>query len=255
MKKIIIPLLITLIVVAFGCKGKGPGKRDTGASADTSTVADTGFTGIKKMMSGQYVVSEITFKNGVRDGLMKTFYTDGRVRTTFWYEKGLKQDSARWYYEAGQLFRTTPFKNDTMDGIQKQFYRTGKIRAKIGYSKGMRTPFFQEFDANGKLLGGYPEIVADIRDEYNTKGTYTIDLSLSDKSKKVIFYRGEYTDGRLDTTKVKVITKDTGTASIILKKGTTEDASSVNVIASILTPMANRRLVSKKFDLPYNDLK
>ncbi len=52
----------------------------------------------------------------------------------------------------GQLFRTTPFKNDTVDGIQKQFYRTGKVRARIGYSKGMRTPFFQEFGQNGKLV-------------------------------------------------------------------------------------------------------
>ena len=115
MKNIFIPLLVVILAVAFSCKGKGPGKKDTGAATDTSTVADTGFTGIKKMMSGQYVVSEITFKTGVRNGLMKSFYQTGEVRMTWWYVNGLKQDSARYYYQEGQLFRTTPYKNDTID--------------------------------------------------------------------------------------------------------------------------------------------
>jgi hypothetical protein len=255
MKKIFIPLLIVILAVAFGCKGKGPGKKDQSAAADTSTVADTGFTGIKKMMSGQYVVSEITFRNGVRDGLMKTFYTDGRVRVTFWYENGLRQDSARWYYEAGQLFRTTPFKNDTVEGIQKQFYRNGKLRSKIGWSKGMRTPFMQEFDGNGKLLGGYPQIVVNVKDLYASNGTYRIDLELSDKSKYVMFYLGEFTDGRFDTTRCKLLTKDTGSAGIVLKKSGTPGKNYVSVIASIRTPLLNRYLTSKKVELPYSDLK
>ncbi len=46
-----------------------------------SSVPDTGYTGIKKYMSGNYVVKEVTFKNGVREGLMKTFYQTGEVRT------------------------------------------------------------------------------------------------------------------------------------------------------------------------------
>ncbi|MCU0460816.1 MAG: hypothetical protein MUF36_02185 [Bacteroidales bacterium] len=255
MKRLLYSLFIIILIAAIGCKGKGPGKKDTGTATAISTVADTGFTGIKKMMSGQYVVSEITFKNGVRDGLMKTFYQGGQVRTTFWYENGLKQDSARWYYEAGQLFRTTPFKNDTVDGIQKQFYRNGKIRAKIGWSKGMRTPFMQEFDANGKLMGGYPEIVVNVKDQYVSNGTFRIDLELSDKSKYAMFYLGEFTDGRFDTTRCKLLTKDTGTAGIVLKKSGTPGPNYISVIASIRTPHLNRYLESKRIELPYSDLK
>lgn len=255
MKKLLFSLLIIILIAAIGCKGKSPGKKDTGSATDTSTVSDTGFTGIKKMMSGQYVVSEITFRNGVRDGLMKTFYSGGQVRTTFWYENGIKQDSARWYYVEGQLFRTTPFKNDTVDGIQKQFYRTGKLRAKIGWSKGMRTPYFEEFDGNGKKIGGYPEIVASIKDEYSSNGTYRINLELSDKSKNVMFYRGDFIDSRFDTTKCKLLTKDTGTAGLVLRKSGTPGSGSVSVVASIRSPLGNRYLTSKKFDLPYKDLK
>jgi hypothetical protein len=255
MKKLLYSLFIIILIASIGCKGKRPGKKDLQTAADTSTVADTGYTGIKQFMSGQYKVSEVTFKNGVRHGLMKTFYQGGQVRYTFWYENGLKQDSVRWYYLEGQLFRTTPYKNDTIDGIQKQYYRTGKLRANIGYSKGMRIPFIEEFDGNGKRITGYPEIVSKINDTYSSNGSYSINLELSDKSKNVMFYRGDFTEGRLDTTKLKLLSKDTGTAVLTLEKSGTPGPGSVTVVASIRTPLANRYLTSKKFDLPYNDLK
>jgi hypothetical protein len=257
MKKLLYPLFVLSLVAAIGCTGKGPGKKESKTAADTSTVADTGRTGIVQYMSGQYKVSEVTFKNGVRDGLMKSFYQTGQVRTTWWYENGLRQDSARFYYVEGQLFRTTPYKNDTVDGIQKQFYRKGTIRAKIGWSKGMRTPFFQEFGSNGKLMGGYPELVGKINDEYSSKGSYTINLELSDKSEseKTLFYRGGFTDGRFDTTMCKLLVTNKGKSVLVLKKSGTPGPGSVSVIASILTPLGNRYLTSKKFDLPYNDLK
>jgi hypothetical protein len=251
MKIILHFLFITILIAAIGCTGKGPGRKDLKAEADSVSAHDT----IKRFMSGRYVVSEVTFRNGVRHGLMKTFYQGGQLRTTFWYENGLKEDSARWYYEQGQLFRTTPFKHDTVDGIQKQFYRTGKIRAKIGWSKGMRTPFMQEFDANSKLMGGYPEIVVNVTDQYVSNGKYRIDLELSDKSKNVMFYMGDFTDGRFDTIRCKLLTKDIGTAEIVLKKSGTPGPNYVSVIASIRTPLLNRYLRSKKIELPYNDLK
>lgn len=255
MKRLSFSLLVLLVLLAVtGCTGKGPGKKGA-AAADTTAVPDTGFTGIKQFMSGQYIVSEVTFKNGIRHGLMKSFYQGGQVRTTFWYENGLKQDSARWYYPDGKLFRTTPFKNDTVDGIQKQFYRTGVVRAKIGYSKGMRTPFFQEYASNGKLLGGYPEILVNIKDEYNSKGIYRIGLELSDYSTKVKFYKGDFIDGRFDTIQCKRINTVKGKASLVLKKSGDSGPGSVSIIAEISTSLGNKYLKNKKIELPYNDLK
>ena len=119
----------------------------------------------------------------------------------------------------------------------------------------MRTTFFQEFGSDGKLIGGYPSIVGNINDEYSSKGVYRINLELSDKSKKVTFYRGDFIDSRLDTAACKLLSKDTGQAELVLKKGATSGPRSVSVIAYILSPLGNRYITSKKFDLPYNDLK
>jgi antitoxin component YwqK of YwqJK toxin-antitoxin module len=247
-------LLFMAFVIVNGCTGKSSARKETPAEAGVASVPDTGYTGIKQYFSSERLMKEATFKNGVREGLMKTYYPGGQLYQTFWYEKGLREDSSAWYYLEGQIFRTTPYKHDTIDGIQRQYYRTGKLRAKIGYSKGLRTPFLEEYNPNGKLSGGYPEIVTEIRDEYNSKGLYRINLSMSDKTTKVKFYRGEFTDGRFDTTLVKKLNVVNGKSSLDLKKTNTSRPGYVGVIAEIITQFGNRHLIYKKIDLPYKDL-
>lgn len=250
-------LIFFILISAAGCGGKGSVKKENkdNAKPDTVNVSDTGFTGIKKYKSGNLILKEVTFKNGIREGLTKTFDAGGRLYQTFWYVNNLREDSACWYFSEGQVFRTTPYKHDTIDGIQKQFYRTGELRAKIGFKNGLRTQLFQEFDKKGKLAGDYPEIVANVKDEYKTKGLYYLNLELSNKSQKVKFYRGGFTDGRFDTTKCKVIKTVEGKGTIVLKKADAPQSKTLNVIAELVTPFGNRYLATKKIVLPYSDLK
>jgi antitoxin component YwqK of YwqJK toxin-antitoxin module len=246
-------LIISLLLFA-GCNNKKQQKKVNKANPETTAEPDTGFTGIKQYKSRNLLIKEVTFKNGVRDGLMKSFYMGGQLYQTFWYENGLKEDSARWYYLEGQLFRTTPYKHDTVNGIQKQFYRDGKLKAKIGYSKGMRTMFFQEFTPEGKLVGQYPEITVAIQDNYKNNGTYTINLGLNDKNTKVKFFCGGIIDERFDTTKCKYIKPINEKSFVILKKSNKQGPDHLDIVASITTLFGNKYLEYKKIDLPYNDL-
>jgi hypothetical protein len=254
--KIFTGSLIVIIFMLFisGCNGKRTAKKDTQTANDTITVPDTGYTGILQYMSGQLLVKEVTFKNGVREGLMKSFYQDGRVRMTFWYENGLREDSSKFYYLEGQLFRSTPYKRDTIDGIQKQYYRNGRLKAKIGYIKGLRTPYLEEFTPQGKLVGGYPGLVVSIQDNYRTKGVYRILLELSDKSTMVKYYQGDFSKGVFDTAHCKTINTIKGIGYLDLKKTGSATTGSVGIIAKILTNFSNNHLVYKKIELPYNDL-
>ena len=255
MKAYLTSFLIALVLLtAYGCAGRGSGKKDKTENG-TVSVPDTGYTGIKQYMSGQLLVMEVTFKNGVREGLMKTFYTTGEVRLTFMYKNGLREDTNYYFQQAGQVFRKTPYKHDSIDGIVLQYYRTGKLRAKIGYSKGLRTTLFEEYTSDGKLFKGYPDVVVTTTDEYNSKGLYRINLELSDKKTKVDFYRGEFTDNRFDSAAVKPINIVNGKGRLDLKKTGSPGQNYVGVIASVLTPFGNRLQVYKKIDLPYNDLK
>ena len=247
-------LLILAILFISGCHGKGPAKKELQSIADSVTVPDTGYTGIKQYMSGKTLFKEVTFKNGVREGLMKSFYQTGEVRQTFLYKNGLREDSSMWYYQEGQKFRATPYKKDTVDGIQIQYYRTGRLRAKLGYSKGLRTIFFQEFTPEGKIVSGYPSLVINVVDNYKTKGIYKISLALSDKSAGVRYWRGDFLNGLFDTAHCKRINTIRGIGSLDLKKTGSIKPSDVGVVAEILTNFGNNYLVYKKIELPYHDL-
>jgi hypothetical protein len=246
--------IILALLIFSGCNGKKTAKKDSQTENDTIVVADTGYTGIKQYMSGMVLVKEVTFKNGVREGLMKSFYQTGELRQTFWYKNGLREDSAKWYYQEGQVFRSTPYKNDTIDGIQKQYFRNGKLKAKLGYLKGFRTPYLEEFTLDGKLVGGYPGLVINTRDEYRTKGIYHVVMELSDKSTKVKYYRGDLSTGVFDTAHCKEISTLKGIGYLDLKKSRSGSNGNVGVVAEIMTNFGNKYIVYKKIELPYNDL-
>jgi hypothetical protein len=248
-------LLIITITILIGCNGKKNTGKDSIIAADTVTVPDTGFTGIKQYMGGKYLIKEVTYKNGVRQGLMKAFYQTGQVRQTFWYKNGVREDSSIWYYLEGQKFRATPYSRDTIDGVQRQYYRTGALKAKIGYSKGLRTTFFEEYTKEGKIVRDYPDVVVKISDEYNTRSAYKISLELTDKNYGVRFYRGDLIKGLFDTARVIPIKVVKGTGTILLKKSSSTGPGYVGVIAEILTNFGNNYLVYKKIEFPYNDLK
>jgi hypothetical protein len=247
-------IIISALLFWSGCTWKRGEKNDTSTGDDSISVPDTGFTGIKQYMSGSRLVMEATLKNGVKDGLMKTYYVNGKLKGTLWYENGLREDSSLWYYVEGQLFRTTPFKRDTVDGIQKQYFRTGKLKARIGYQKGLRNLYFEEFTQDGKLVTGYPELVVHIKDDYNSRGVYRISLELSDKSSKVRYYRGDLGSGLFDTTRCVKIKTIEGVGILDLKKSGLPQSGSVDVVAEILTNYGNNYLVHKKIELPYIDL-
>ncbi|HEX2920298.1 MAG TPA: hypothetical protein VHO50_03940 [Bacteroidales bacterium] len=253
MKILSIAFLVSILILG-GCKGLTSPK-DSANETDTITVADTGFTGITKYSDGAMIRSEVTFKNGVKNGLTKTYYQSGKLQRTFWFVDGLRQDSSCWYYEEGQLFRTTRYINDTIHGIQKQYYRTGELKAEMEYQKGYRTLYFKEYLKNGKLVKDYPELIVKTEDKYNSNGTFRILLEMSDSKANVNYFRGDFINGAYDTTRVNKIEKNTNKCFLELKKTTSEGSSQVGIIAEVLTDFGNRLLIYRKIDLPYSDLK
>jgi antitoxin component YwqK of YwqJK toxin-antitoxin module len=177
-------IIIILLTINAGCsnQGKNNPKSECEKNAETTAVADTGYTGILQSYSGNHLVKEVTLKNGVRNGLMKTFYANGLLYQTFWYENGLRQDTGKWYYESGRVFRTTPFKNDSSDGVQTQYYESGAVRAKLSFVNGLRTPYLEEFSSDGKKITDYPDVVVTTTDNYIQNGTYIMMVCMIQKN-------------------------------------------------------------------------
>ena len=253
----IILTIFILILINTGCLNKN--NRNSGPEGenltDTSTVADTGFTGIKQIYSKKLLAREVTYKNGVMNGIMKTYLINGQLYQSFWYENGIRQDTARWYFDNGKVFRTTLFKNDSMHGEQTQYYRNGMVRARLNFVNGARTPILEEFSNDGKKITVYPDMIVKTKDEYSQNGTYKIWLELTKSGVKTIYYRGEYIDGLYYPKKYKKLNSSETTGYLELKKSGKPETGYVGVIAEISTSLGNKHLVYKKIDLPYNDLK
>ena len=246
--------VVIILLSVSACMNRGQTKGDEQAEQEAAAEPDTGFTGIGVYRSGGIVSAEVTMKNGVRQGLMKTYYPSGKLRQTFWYENGMREDTAVWYHEDGIIFRKTPYRKDSINGIQIQYYKNGKVRAKLEYTDGLRTPFLEEYTAGGAKIASYPELVAGTKDEYNANGTYKIYLELNQKGIKANFYRGEYINDLFDPRQYVKINNTETTGYLELKKTGTARSGYVGVIAEILTTLGNRKLVYKRIDLPYNDL-
>jgi len=253
-------LFFTILISLEGCLNKSGQKKNSDTAADTSTVADTGFTGIKQYFSKNFLSYEAEFKNGVRQGLMKTYYPSGKLRQTFWYENGLREDTAVWFHEDGAIFRKTAFKRDSMNGMQIQYYKSGKVRAKLEYVDGLRKPYLEEWKEDGRKITDYPTVVINTKDDYSLNGTYRINLELNKKDVKVTFYRGDYINGLFVPGKlIKLNNKKSSdnetTATLLLVKGSGAGPGYVGIIAEINTTMGNKMLVYNKVTLPYSDLK
>jgi antitoxin component YwqK of YwqJK toxin-antitoxin module len=258
MKTNTIFLFIVLIIISgWGCQNKTRKNQSSQIEnrADTTTIADTGFTGISQSFSRGKLVKEVTLKNSVRQGLMKTYYPGGQLNQTFWYENGLRQDTAKSYFLDGKVFRTTPFKDDSAHGIQTQYYKSGAVRAKLNFVNGLRTPYLEEFESNGKRITGYPDVVISTKDECASNGTFKIYAELTNKNFDANYYRGEYIDGLFNPKKCTKINNSESTGYLLLSKSAGQGIKYVGIIAEILTPLGNRYLVYKRVDLPYNDLK
>ncbi len=258
MKTNSILLIITILcILNAGCGNRGNKKSSSQNEnlTDTSTVADTGFTGIKQLYSKRLLAREVTYKNGIMNGLMKTYLPNGQLYQTFWYKNGVREDTAKWYFDDGKVFRASPFRNDSMNGVQTQYYRNGKVRAKLSFINGARTSYLEEFLQDGKKVTAYPGLIFKTKDEYAQNGTFKIWLELTDKTVKVTYYRGEFIDSLYYPKKYTKLNSSETTGYLELKKTGTPKNNYVGVIAEISTALGNKYLVYKRIDLPYNDLK
>lgn len=252
-KQITLLLIVAGILIFSGCLNKG--QKDNSSGEEVSSVPDTGFTGIRKYYSQDQLAYEVTLRNGVREGLMTTYYGNGKVRQTFWYRNGMREDTAIWYHEDGKIFRKTPFRGDSIHGIQIQYYKSGAVRAKLEFRNGLRVPYLEEWGTDGKKITDYPDVVIKLTDSYKQSGTYKIALSLDKENVMANFYLGEYEEGLFTPRKYKKLNNSKTTGVLQLRKTGTAGNNYVGIIAEISTSLGNKQLVYKRIELPYNDLK
>lgn len=252
MKDLTSVAVIIVMMLAVSCGG---GKGDSGdGGKKAGHVRDTGFTGVRNYIRDNIKLKEVEFRNGVKEGMTRTFYKGGVIEQEIPYVADKKNGEARWYYPDSKLFRVTPYVNDTIHGSQIQYYKSGRIKARLDYIDGKRLPGLEEYNMSGEKVTSYPGIRYHVNDRYAERGLYKIFIEMDDMAENVKFYRGDLVNGLVDLDSLKPLLQTATTGYLDLQKTPNHSADSVVVVAAYLTGFGNRLYYRLAIPLPYKDL-
>lgn len=71
---------------------------------------------------------EMSHKEGKVHGIVKTYYTNGKLASELEYKNGVAVNRYKKYYPNGQLEVEGDFTDGAMTGKQKQYYENGQIK-------------------------------------------------------------------------------------------------------------------------------
>lgn len=104
------------------------------------------------------------YKEGVKHGEYRQFYTEGVLKIKARYCNGERCDTTFIYYETGKPEYIIPYKNDVRHGVEKHFDEKGNLVASIPYENGRCTDpnvdlkKSKELEQIMKQKGKYPDI-------------------------------------------------------------------------------------------------
>ncbi|MFN8154194.1 MAG: hypothetical protein U0Y08_07895 [Bacteroidia bacterium] len=118
--------------------------------------------------------TEMVYKNGTLDGVLKEYYADGKLHTVANYARGYRNgsrisydlegklldelwykdgdlDSVRTIYEAGKKESVRSYRNDMEQGTATWYYPNGKVETTGEYKADEREGYFMYYSYNGEL--------------------------------------------------------------------------------------------------------
>ena len=177
--------LILFILTVFSCSRQGDGKSSSGK-----------LQGLHKYYypEGQLYL-EINYRDSLPHGTFKQYFKSGKLFEVSQYEKGLRHGLSKKYHDNGQLSSETFYDQGRIHGIQKKFRKDGKLAFEAPYYYDKPCAGLKEYYISGNPVKNYPTIIVKAKDELLRENRYFLNISLSDNSTAVEFYRGKLNDG------------------------------------------------------------
>lgn len=136
------------------------------------------------------LLSEINYKDSIREGLARNYFRNGKVQREVNYVKGVMEGESRAYYENGDLHTVTPYVKGKRHGIQKKYYPGNKLMAEIPFEDNEQTVGLKEYSkTTGKMITKETRIVFNLKDNTAFKNEVDLEIKLSDGSRNAKFMR------------------------------------------------------------------
>jgi antitoxin component YwqK of YwqJK toxin-antitoxin module len=195
--------------------------------------------------------SLITFENNRKHGLAVSYYPDGKtLKTKMNYVNGYKQGEAIWYYPDGDIYRVTPYVNGRINGIRKTYYNSGVLQSETPYLNGQPGMGLKEYNQDSNLKSYDAKIVIREIDRISMDKTFTLDISLSNRSRSVKFYQGKLTNGAFWNDQLAPIPTEDGMGKLQfhISKGTFK-METLNIVARDKSSLDHYHILQKEYHL------
>ncbi len=162
---------------------------------------------VKQYTKDKRLKTIVNYDNGIKHGTSYLYHNDGKtVLLAMPYNKGKREGTSKKYYQNGKLYAATSYENDLLHGPRKLYYSTGQLKAVINYGYGKPGIGTEEYLKNGSKKKENSIVTS--------KRGNTIRLSTAEDCKESKFYIGKLIeDNFFDALHpdVKLLTKDDAT--------------------------------------------
>lgn len=194
--------------------------------------------------------SEMSYKDHKLHGICKTYHENGKVFREETYTNDKKHGKFTQYYQDGTMHSEMLYDSGKIDGIVRRYHKDGKLKAEAFFKKGCECLGLKEYILNGDPRPHYPEIVIKTEDKLLSTASYYIHLSLTERVKKVEFFKGNLKDGCLYDGLESVISNDKNTGRIGYTVVPGEFVMErINIIAKIETIAGNILVTQRSYNV------
>lgn len=236
------------LVLAIGCapdkqKEKG-GKNEV--PADGTKI-------VRSKYSNGVIKAEVPYLGGKKNGLSKSYDKNGNISLELPYVNDKREGQSKRYYEGGkQVYQTTEYKDDKMYGQQVKFRENGDRMSEARYENDFPCLDLIEYYKDNTQRKDFPKIVVTPIDQLESRGAYHLEISMSEKVRKVKYYLGKLSkSGCLSGDAYHILQdeiKRVGRLSYTLPPGGFI-MDELNIIATVETVYGNTYITQRPYNL------
>lgn len=125
-------------------------------TAQITTFEDAPFSGhVVEYYENSRLKFDISFLNGLREGVSKAYYSDGSLEYERLYKVGEKHGNHVGFYESGAKQFEYHFDHGVNIGTHTEWYESGQVATLFNYENGQPFGLQQTYRSDGKLRSNY----------------------------------------------------------------------------------------------------
>lgn len=188
----------------------------------------------------------IPLKDSLPNGMVISYYSNGKVRNIVKAVKGVKDSTDVSFYVTGVRSNETTYFLGKKNGAQKQFYPSGKLQSVQTFKMSMSNGDLKEYTEKGELIPT-AKLVVKVENNLSTWGEFVVTARLDPPIKRFRLYRKYPIISETQPyTKVEVID---GAGRVEIFRTQLEASRKMEIVAIYKTPFGNDCKLTKQVAL------